>query len=117
MQPSLGDLLHSFPGAVPGLRAQPPGAAQGSAGTVALVFGREESGLTEDEMRLMSHLCAIPSGRVHPSLNLSHAVTVVLAEVRYAACQDLTWNWQGTLLLHAALHSATWPDDLIPCAC
>lgn len=80
VQPCLGDLLHSFPDAVPSLSSQP---GRGSAGTVALVFGREESGLTEDEMRLMSHLCAIPSGRVHPSLNLSHAVTVVLAEVRW----------------------------------
>lgn len=55
-----------------------------SSGTTALVFGREESGLTEAELRLCSHACSIPSGRVHASLNLSHAVAVVLA-----TCFDL----------------------------
>lgn len=48
------------------------------------MFGREESGLTEAELRLCSHACSIPSGRVHASLNLSHAVAVVLA-----TCFDL----------------------------
>jgi hypothetical protein len=29
---------------------------------VALVFGREESGLLESELMLCSHACSIPSG-------------------------------------------------------
>ncbi len=49
-----------------------------AAGVTALVFGREESGLQESELRLCSHACAIPTGRIHPSMNLSHAVAVVL---------------------------------------
>jgi tRNA C32,U32 (ribose-2'-O)-methylase TrmJ len=49
------------------------------AGVAALVFGREESGLTEDELRMCAHACAIPTGRLQPSMNLSHAVAVVLA--------------------------------------
>jgi tRNA C32,U32 (ribose-2'-O)-methylase TrmJ len=49
------------------------------AGRTALVYGREESGLTEDELRLCTHACAIPTGRIQPSLNLSHAVGVTLA--------------------------------------
>ncbi|KAI8466150.1 MAG: Alpha/beta knot methyltransferase [Monoraphidium minutum] len=74
-----------------------------SQGTTALVFGREESGLTEDELRLCTHACAIPTGRVQPSMNLSHAVGAVLAglfERRLAALgleelpmgQDVTGN-------------------------
>lgn len=47
----------------------------------ALVFGREESGLTEAELSLCTHSCSIPSGSVQPSLNLSHAVCVVLAQL------------------------------------
>ncbi|GIL89509.1 hypothetical protein Vretimale_1925 [Volvox reticuliferus] len=52
----------------------------------ALVFGREESGLTETELRLCSHACAIPTGRLQPSMNLSHAVAVVLAELFSRRC-------------------------------
>lgn len=47
-------------------------------GVTALVFGREESGLTEAELRLCAHACAIPTGRMQASMNLSHAVAVVL---------------------------------------
>lgn len=47
----------------------------------ALVFGREESGLTEEETGLCSLLCAVPTGRLQPSMNLSHAVAVVLSHV------------------------------------
>lgn len=49
------------------------------AGVTALVFGREESGLTEAELRLCAHACAIPTGRMQASMNLSHAVAVVLS--------------------------------------
>ncbi len=83
---SIGDMLHLFPDAIPQLLPSPflrPGSSSeaGASGVTALVFGREESGLTESELRLVSHACAIPSGRVQPSLNLSHAVSVVLSDV------------------------------------
>jgi hypothetical protein len=42
------------------------------------VFGREESGLTEAELRLCAHACGIQTGRMQGSMNLSHAVAVVL---------------------------------------
>jgi tRNA C32,U32 (ribose-2'-O)-methylase TrmJ len=45
------------------------------------VFGREESGLSEAEVRLCAHACALPTGRIQPSMNLSHAVGVVTAEL------------------------------------
>lgn len=50
-------------------------------GQLALVFGREESGLLDEEVGLCAHACAIPSGRLFPSLNLSHAVAVVLSQL------------------------------------
>ena len=105
---SIAAMLRDFPDAVPGMRRPSAGSSgdgggEGSSGSgegsgsssssssdgvwaevaahgaTALVFGREESGLNEDELRLCSHACAIPSGRVQPSLNLSHAVCTVLA--------------------------------------
>lgn len=54
-------------------------AANGPSLGCALVFGREESGLTAQELSLCTHLCAIPTGRTKPSMNLSHAVSTVLA--------------------------------------
>jgi TrmH family RNA methyltransferase len=46
-------------------------------GKLMLVFGREESGLSEDEVSMCSHAIEIPSDPSFPSLNLSHAVAVV----------------------------------------
>lgn len=54
---------------------------------VALVFGREESGLTEDEVNACSHCIEIPSNPSFPSLNLSHAVAVVVSEL-YQFCSS-----------------------------
>jgi len=46
-------------------------------GKVAILFGREESGLTTSETDLCNILVNIPSSKYFPSLNLSHAVAVV----------------------------------------
>ncbi len=46
-------------------------------GTVALVFGNEEAGLSDAELALCHLAVHIPSSPEFPSLNLSHAVQVV----------------------------------------
>jgi tRNA (cytidine32/uridine32-2'-O)-methyltransferase len=46
-------------------------------GKVAVVFGREQSGLKNSETDLCHILVNIPSSKSFPSLNLSHAVAVV----------------------------------------
>ena len=51
------------------------------AGQVALVFGPEDNGLQQEELALCSHSCALPTAAVMSSLNLSHAVAVVLARL------------------------------------
>ena len=48
---------------------------------VSLVFGNEETGLTDEELIPCSHFCRIPTGESLPSMNLSHAVAVVTARV------------------------------------
>ena len=47
------------------------------AGDVALVFGRESSGLTDDELAHCNVAVRIPSSEAFPSLNLSHAVQII----------------------------------------
>jgi TrmH family RNA methyltransferase len=51
------------------------------AGDVALVFGRESSGLTNDELALCSMLTSIPAAVDVPSLNLAQAVMVYAYEI------------------------------------
>ena len=46
---------------------------------VALVFGPERSGLTEDELARSSACLRLPTDPEFPTMNLSHAVAVVLA--------------------------------------
>ena len=53
--------------------------------SMQLVFGREESGLTEDEVNACSHCIEIPSNPSFPSLNLSHAVAVTVSQL-YQFC-------------------------------
>ncbi|MGY5880819.1 MAG: TrmJ/YjtD family RNA methyltransferase [Candidatus Thorarchaeota archaeon] len=47
-------------------------------GKVALVFGRESSGLTNEELGLCEFAFTISTSEGYPSLNLSHAVAIVL---------------------------------------
>jgi TrmH family RNA methyltransferase len=47
-------------------------------GRIALVFGRESTGLLNDEMELCDLAFTVPTSKEYPSLNLSHAVSLVL---------------------------------------
>ncbi len=50
-------------------------------GEVALVFGREDIGLLNEELQMCDILVTIPAGKEYPVLNLSHAATIVLYEL------------------------------------
>ncbi len=54
-------------------------------GEVALVFGREASGLTNEELERCHYLVHIPANPDYASLNVSAAVQVVCYELRMAA--------------------------------
>lgn len=54
-------------------------------GDVALVFGREHSGLTNDELDLCNLMVRIPTAEAFASLNLAAAVQVLVYELRQAA--------------------------------
>src|SRR4029079_11730179 len=54
-------------------------ASVGDGAATAFVFGPERSGLTEDELARASACLRLPTDPVLPTMNLSHAVAVVLA--------------------------------------
>ena len=58
-----------------------------STGTVAVVFGPEDNGLSRDELGRCDLLVHVPARREFPTLNLSHAVAVVLYAVHRARAQ------------------------------
>lgn len=61
-----------------------------SSTTLALVFGREESGLDDVEVMACTHGCYVPTGRRQGSLNLSHAVCLALSdEFRHVAARGV----------------------------
>jgi len=53
-------------------------------GTLAVVFGREDFGLLEEELALCDLLVSIPASPQYPILNLSHAAVIVLYELAAA---------------------------------
>ena len=57
-------------------------------GPVAVVFGRERVGLTNDELARCDEICAIPASGDYPSLNLGQAATVVCYELRDLTVAD-----------------------------
>jgi TrmH family RNA methyltransferase len=52
---------------------------------VALLFGREDRGLTNDETAECSFMIRIPSSAGHPSFNLAQAVLIIAYEISFAS--------------------------------
>ncbi len=61
---------------------------QAQDGKVALVFGTESSGLSNDELAYCQHLVNIPTNPDYSSLNLASAVQLLSYECRLAAMQS-----------------------------
>lgn len=60
-------------------------------GSVAILFGRENWGLSNAELERANLICTIPTSEVYPILNLSHAVGIL--------CYELAGLPRGTYLL------------------
>lgn len=54
---------------------------QGKKGTVALLLGREDCGLTNDELAVCDMAVSIPTAREYPIMNLSHAAAILFYEL------------------------------------
>jgi TrmH family RNA methyltransferase len=50
-------------------------------GKIGLVFGREDRGLSRDELSKCDILITIPAGKKYPIMNISHACTILLYEL------------------------------------
>lgn len=89
-------------------------AAAGPGARAAFVFGPERSGLTEDELARASACLRLPTDPDFPTMNLSHAVAVVLAVARgfpgVACSAPETEPWAPSAEIEAAM--AHWDDAL-----
>ncbi|HKR66996.1 MAG TPA: RNA methyltransferase, partial [Thermoanaerobaculia bacterium] len=56
-------------------------ASLGDEQTLALVFGREDSGLTREELVLCQHTAAIPTNEQFPTMNLAQSLCVFCYEL------------------------------------
>jgi tRNA/rRNA methyltransferase len=63
-----------------------------AAADVALVFGTEMSGLTNDELSRCEMIAAIPGNPRYGSLNVAAAVQVAAYEMRVAALGNAVWS-------------------------
>lgn len=62
---------------------------------IALVFGREKTGLTNTELSRCDMISTIPARRRHPSLNLAQAVMIYCYELYQAAYGDeKKYHWR-----------------------
>lgn len=64
--------------------------SQPSGTRIAMVFGREDRGLHTSELDLCQTFVTIPTDAAYPSMNLSHAVALVLYEIRKHALRAQT---------------------------
>jgi TrmH family RNA methyltransferase len=61
---------------------------RGAEGPVALLFGREDKGLSNEALDRCHRIVTIPSGPAYPSLNLGHAVAIALYELALARGEE-----------------------------
>jgi TrmH family RNA methyltransferase len=61
---------------------------EAEAGDVALLFGREKSGLTNEELNRCHHLVHIPTNPEYSSLNIAAAIQVLVYELFLASRQE-----------------------------
>jgi len=54
---------------------------QGLGGRISILFGRENWGLNNEEVKRSDMICTIPTAEEYPILNLSHAVGIVCYEL------------------------------------
>ena len=66
---------------------------------VALVFGREKTGLTNEEIRMCHAISTVPAAVTHPSLNLAQAVMVYAYEL-FQFSHEREKQYQGKLATH-----------------
>ena len=67
---------------------------------VGIVFGREETGLTDAELRKCHDIASVAQSAEHPSLNLSQAVMVFAYEIFLASLGEIPRQRQNLATVH-----------------
>ncbi|ABX09065.1 RNA methyltransferase [Prochlorococcus marinus] len=76
---------------------------------IAIIFGREDRGLSNQELQLAQKVITLPSSLTYPSLNLSHAVAIILHDlIRYSQKYEYS-------IKNKELHSLSTPKELSNC--
>jgi TrmH family RNA methyltransferase len=98
LEPAIADCVHVVGFTARGRSAKrnlqrPRGAADeilqaAEAGPVALLFGREDKGLSNEDLDRCHRIVTIPTDPGYASLNLAHAVVVMLYELALARGDD-----------------------------
>ncbi|MCX8147520.1 MAG: RNA methyltransferase, partial [Candidatus Woesearchaeota archaeon] len=57
--------------------------ANGKKPKIAILFGRESSGLTNNEIKKCDFIVTIPTPKDYPSMNISHAAAIMLYEIYF----------------------------------
>ncbi|GAB4327103.1 MAG: RNA methyltransferase [Calditrichia bacterium] len=87
---------------------------------IAIVFGREQSGLTNEELSMCDAISTIPAHTKHPSLNLAQSIMVYAYEMFQYAYEDLKeYPWKlathGELTtLYNHMRQALQKADFVP---
>jgi len=81
-------------------------------GDIAIVFGRENSGLTNEEIEMCNALLHIPTNPDFSSLNLAAAVQVVCYEYRLALLGNKIKKHKGNKHRYDALANSTQLDGM-----
>lgn len=70
----------------------------------ALIFGREDSGLTNEELNYAQRFVRIPSSEIYPSLNLAQSVAICCYELyQFVLAGESNFTKQGTLVESLAI--------------
>jgi len=67
---------------------------------VGIVFGREEAGLSDAELRLCHDIVSVPQASEHPSLNLAQAVMLVAYEVYHTSLGEIPKSKYNLATVH-----------------
>jgi len=70
--------------------------AEATTAPVAVVFGRESRGLTNEEMKLCTHHTIIPTDREFASMNVAHAAAVIGYEIFRIASRPVGFQVRKT---------------------
>jgi len=90
----------------------------GKDGTVALLLGREDCGLTDKELAICDMVVSIPTSADYPIMNISHAAAVIFYELSQVKAGETKLASRDSLLLlqnrsRSLLEEISYPEHKI----